>query len=181
MSLVINGVTVPILQGGHSKSNTPLTLEFGRAYGGVGLSGVTANRGHYRTWSYQTPRLLLADVQTIEALLDGPGLLTVSGVLAAGDAILCYALNVRRSVTHSLIWGALSFELTEDDPSYAEAGAMVLAGAEASLLVEYPGLAGAGTLAAITGAATASYGAGAFGAGTLAAITGAATVTYAAP
>ena len=180
MSLVVNGITIPIVVSGHTGRHVPMAPT-GRNYGGVAVSAITGNRGHYRSWAFRTADLPLATIESIETELDAYGVLTATGSLVGTETVMCRATNVRRLVSRSLEWAALSFELAEDDPAYAMEGAVAIEGADAETGVFYPGMAGAGTMPALTAAGLAIYGVNAAGAGTLAAITGDATMSYAAP
>jgi len=115
MSLTIEGVTVPVAEGGHSVRHEPLAPS-GRIYDGSFLSGVTSNRGHRRVWTFQTPEILIADIEAIEAVLDGYGSVTCNGT-EVGTNVECHPANMQRTMDDGLLTASLSFELRESDPT----------------------------------------------------------------
>jgi len=115
MSLTIEGVTVPVAEGGHTVRNDALAMS-GRIYDGSFLSGTTAVRGHRRVWVFRTPELLIADIEAIEAVLDGAGSVTCNGT-EVGTNVECHPANMQRTMSDSLLTATLGFELRESDPT----------------------------------------------------------------
>jgi len=122
VTLLIGAESVEVLVGGHSVRRIPLA-PIAREYSGKMLSAITSTRGRVREWSLRFPLMLIADVEALEAELDGPGSVTVSGTLIDADnAIVCYARNVQRQTDGSTLWAAVSCELVEDDWSLGGVG-----------------------------------------------------------
>lgn len=122
MTLLIGAESVEVLAGGHSVRHIPLAPT-ARAFGGKMLSAITSTRGYVREWTLQFPLMLIADVEALEAELDGPGSVTVDGSLIDDDnAIVCYARNVQRQTGLSTLWAAVSCELVEDDWTFGGYG-----------------------------------------------------------
>lgn len=115
MSLTIEGVTVPVAEGGHTVRYEPLAAS-ARIWDGSMMSGTTSTRGHRRVWAIQTPEVPIADVEAIEAVLDGYGSVTCNGT-EVGTNIECHPLNMQRTMGESLLMATLSFELRESDPT----------------------------------------------------------------
>ena len=114
MSLTIGSVSgVECIVGGHAVAYGALAPTR-RTYGGVLGTSRSRVRGYARMWTLQTPPMVLAEAEALEAELLAPGSVLVSGDLV-GSNVRCYATNVKRHVDRSLIWAAVSFELTERD------------------------------------------------------------------
>ena len=115
MALTIEGVTVPVAEGGHSIVYEDLAY-MQRIYDGTLKSGRIAARGQRRVWRIQTPEIPLADVEAIEAVLDGYGSVTCNGT-EVGTNVECHPSNMQRTFGDTLLLASLSFELKESDPT----------------------------------------------------------------
>lgn len=89
--LVVAGVTVPV----ELNTSTADVSEVGdreRAFDGTMLATI---RGHKNEWKVQTPPLLRADADTLEAALKGTPPLACSGDLLGGP-INCHATGIQK-------------------------------------------------------------------------------------